>query len=118
MSGLGCFQDLAMAIFALSNMKCTNFCVDLSRRGAWAFRRAVLGVPVIRCPVTLEIILKIILQKERILGHSHYMCAMVPRSRHPRKQRGSAEGNMEANLEGVRYHLVKTFTLASIREAL
>lgn len=71
-------------------------------------------------PVVFLIIINILFQNPLSLGHSHHMCDIVTlmMCEHPLKQRGEADGYNFVNLVGTRYHCVKTFRSASIRDVL
>lgn len=82
----GCFQALAKVSLAPNSMKCINFRLHSEIFGICEFSSATSENLGISHPVNLRMRLKILLQKDLILGHSYHMWANVPKIWHPLKQ--------------------------------
>lgn len=110
------FQALAMDILSPNSIKRIWVCLGIF--GMRWFNRAFVGFIWIEYPVTLRVTWKILFQYPIIFGHYHQMWIIVPSMWQSPKHNGEEEGYMAASLVGIRYHLVMTLRLASVREEL
>lgn len=87
-----CFQALARVILVPNSMKCISLRLHLEIIGICEFSSVTSGDQGISQLMTPLMRLKILLQKDLNLGHSHHIWTNVPNDWHPLKHRGSAEG--------------------------
>nr|DBA21271.1 TPA: hypothetical protein GDO54_017942 [Pyxicephalus adspersus] len=105
---MGAFQALANAILLATSNSLINFWVGFGKVISSLLNSATSTIAAISCFTTLEIKLNTSFQNLPANGQVHQICTMEPLSPHPRKQIGDTEGNILANLAGVRYHLRAT----------
>lgn len=113
-----CFHAFAIVILAPRRIKWTRLFLLLEAFSIGKFSSAMWGDIGTDKSIVFLMIAKILFQNPLSFGHSHQTWIMVPVWLHPLKHRGEVEGYHFASLAGTKYHLVRTFRSASIRDTL